>query len=67
MKGRLLPITGAALWILGLILFLIGLNIHTKAGSWMNVIGSAAFFIGLALEGVWWARGRKEKQDQEQK
>ncbi len=60
MKGKMLPALGAGFWILGLILFLVGLNIHTDAGSWLTVIGSIAFLLGLGLEGVIWFRRRRD-------
>ena len=40
MKGKMLPLFGAGLWILGLALFLVGLNIHTDAGRWMAVLAT---------------------------
>ena len=63
MKSKTLPVLGAGLWILGLILFLIGLNIHTPTGQWMAIIGNIAFLAGLGLEGVVWVRKRKEKEE----
>ena len=60
MKSKTLPVLGASLWILGLILFLIGLNIHTPTGQWMAIIGNIAFFVGLGLEGIVWFKKRKE-------
>ncbi len=60
MQGKLLPILGAAFWIAGLVLSIVGLNIHSETGSWLSVSGNILFFLGLALEGVWWLRSRKE-------
>ena len=54
---------GAGFWILGLVLFVLGLNISGTAGQWMTVIGSIVFLIGLGLEGVLWFRRRDQEQD----
>ena len=66
MNGKLLPALGACCWILGLILFIVGLNLHTSAGSWLNIAGSVIFLIGLGLEGIVFLKRRKspEKEDQ---
>ena len=66
MSGKLLPVLGASLWILGLILFVVGLNIHTPAGSWMSIAGNIAFLVGLGLEAVWYLRRRKAARDEEE-
>ena len=63
MKSNILPILGAGLWILGVILFILGLNIHTTAGQWMTVVGEISFFVGLGLEGVIWMKKRKDKEE----
>ena len=60
MKGKTLPVIGASLWILGLALFLIGLNIKSGTGSWMSVIGNICFFLGLGIEGVVWMKKKKD-------
>ena len=67
MKGKKLPLIGAILWILGLALFLIGLNVRSNAGSWMSVIGNICFFLGLGIEGVVWMKNRKESAAGEKK
>ena len=56
---------GAGFWILGLILFILGLNIPGNAGQWMIVIGSIVFLIGLGLEGILWFRGRQDQEKDE--
>lgn len=65
MKGNKLPLIGASLWILGLALFLIGLNIRSDAGSWMSVIGNICFFLGLGMEGAVWMKRRKDSPSKE--
>ena len=67
MNEKLRPVLGAGLWILGLILSIVGLNIHSATGTWISVIGNIAFLAGLGLEGVYWLRSRKEKRDQQPK
>ena len=63
MKSNVLPVFGACLWIIGLILFVLGLNIHTTAGQWMTVAGEISFLIGLGREGVYWMKNRKGKEE----
>ena len=41
MNEKLLPVLGAGLWILGLILSIVGLNIHSATGTWISVIGNS--------------------------
>ncbi len=61
-NNRTLAVFGAGLWILGLILAIVGMNIRTEAGQWMAVIGNICFLTGLGLEGVYWMKSRKEKE-----
>ena len=65
MNRKLLPLLGAGLWVLGLILFILGLNLSAPAGSWLTVLGNILFFLGLALEGILWFRRRKEGKEPE--
>ena len=64
-KENLLPLLGACLWIVGLILSIVGMNIHSGTGSWMSVIGNILFLVGLGIEGVVWFRKRDEKARKE--
>ena len=66
MRNRLLPLLGSGFWVLGLILFLVGLNIHAAAGTWLTSVGSIFFLAGLGLEGVWWFLRRRDASDQEE-
>ena len=63
-KQKRLAALGASFWILGLVLFVLGLNIPGNAGQWMTVIGSIVFLIGLGLEGVLWFRRRDQEKDE---
>ena len=65
MRGKLLPALAAGFWIAGLVLGIVGLNIHSDAGSWLSVTGNILFFLGLALEGVFWVRRRGESSGKE--
>ena len=65
MNSKLLPLLGAGLWVLGLFLFILGLNLSAPASSWLTVLGNILFFLGLALEGILWFRRRKERKDPE--
>ena len=60
MNGKLLPILGAGLWILGLILSIVGLNIHSDTGTWLSVIGNILFLVGLGIEGYIWFRRKRD-------
>ena len=61
-KKRLAAL-GAGFWILGLVLFVLGLNISGPAGEWMSGVGSSVFLIGLGLEGSGWFRRREQEKD----
>ncbi len=59
-SGKLIPLLGALCWIVGLVLFITGLNLSGDAASWLNVSGSVLFLIGLGLEGIVWVRRKKQ-------
>ena len=63
MKTKALPILSASLWILGVILTIVGLNLNPPAGTWLSIIGSILFLLGLALEGIVWFRKKREKEE----
>ena len=58
MKIRMkkLTIVGGALWIIGLAVFIIGLNMTGNTKEWMTISGSAAFLAGLGMTGVVWMK-----------
>ena len=58
MKIRMkkLTIAGGALWIIGLAVFIIGLNMTRNTKEWMTIGGSAAFLAGLGMTGVVWMK-----------
>ena len=58
MKIRMkkLTIAGCTLWIIGLAVFIIGLNMTGNTKEWMTIGGSAAFLAGLGMTGVVWMK-----------
>ena len=58
---------GCLLWIIGLAVFIIGLNLTGSAREWMTVIGSIAFLAGLGIVGAFWLKNRNNQQDSEDK
>ena len=46
-KRLILP--GGILWIAGLVLSIVGMNIHTDTGSLVSVIGNILFLVGLGI------------------
>ena len=62
-KENVLPAMGAALWILGLILAIVGLNIRSDAGRGLAVAGNILFLVGLGIEGVVWVRKKKTEDE----
>lgn len=65
-EKRGLAAAGAALWVVGLVLTIVGLNVPDNPGKWMTVAGNILFLLGLLLEGVIWFR-RKRKEEEERR
>ncbi len=61
MKGW--TIAGCVLWIIGLILFITGLNLEGQAKEWMTVIGSIVFLAGLGVSGAVWMKKKKDEDE----
>ena len=53
---------GCAMWIIGLIVFITGLNLTGSTKEWMTVTGSIAFLAGLGMLGFVWAKRKKDEQ-----
>ena len=64
-KRLILP--GGILWIAGLVLSIIGMNIHTDTGSLLSVIGNILFLIGLGIVGAAWLAARRNGPGKEEK
>ena len=60
-------IAGCMLWIAGLAVFLIGLNLTGTAKEWMTVAGSISFFCGLGIMGAVWMKTKKGTPETEEK
>ena len=56
-KRLILP--GGILWIAGLVLSIVGMNIHTDTGSLVSVIGNILFLVGLGVVGAAWLMARR--------
>ena len=53
--------TGCGLWIIGIAVFIIGLNMSGNTGSWMTLSGSIAFLIGMGITGA--VRMKRKRDD----
>ena len=60
-------IAGCALWILGLAVFITGLNLSGTVKDWMTVAGSIAFLAGLGIIGAIRMKQGAETQDENEK
>jgi len=58
-------VIGAVLWIVGIVLFIVGLNVQGNAGKWMEIIGSILFFVGLGIIGALKMMERREDRPEE--
>ena len=58
-KRLLLP--GCVLWVVGLAVSIVGINLEGNAGQWISVIGNILFFIGLGIVGAAWLMARKNE------
>ncbi len=57
--NKKMTIAAGILWLAGLAVFIIGLNVPGDTGKWLSTGGQIAFLVGLALEGVVIARRPK--------
>ena len=54
-----LTVIGCAMWIIGLVVAIIGLNLTGDAKTWVSVIGNVVFLIGLGITGYVFLKKRK--------
>ena len=54
-----LTVIGCAMWIIGLVVAIIGLNLAGDAKTWVSVIGNVVFLIGLGITGYVFLKKRK--------
>ena len=65
---RRLLLPGSILWIAGLVLSIVGMNIRSDTGKLLAVIGNIILFIGLGIVGsAWLIRQKKEETKKEGK
>ncbi|MBR0265952.1 MAG: hypothetical protein IJQ71_00790 [Clostridia bacterium] len=67
--SRKLILPGGILWLSGLLVSIIGMNIKNEHGSLIAVIGNVMFFVGLAIVAAAWliARRNEENKPDEEK
>ena len=56
-----LTVTGCIFWIVGLIVFIVGMNINSSIRETMMTLGSVVFLMGLAINGVVWAKRKNDE------
>lgn len=59
--SRKLILPGGILWLSGMALSIIGMNIKNDTGSLIAVIGNILFFVGLAIVAAAWLLHRREE------
>ena len=64
--NKRLALPGCILWIAGLVVSIVGMNIHSDTGKLVAVIGNILFFIGLGITGAAWLAARKKDGKQEE-
>ena len=57
-KRLMLP--GGILWVLGLVMSIVGMNIPDRAGKLLSVIGNILFLVGLGIVGAAWLIARRQ-------
>ena len=56
-------VTGYLLWIIGLIVFIVGINLTGDVKEWMSLAGTIAFMAGLGITGALWVIRKKEEEN----
>ena len=64
---RKLTVIGCILWIAGLIVAIVGLNLAGNAKTWVSVTGNIVFLVGLGITGAVWLKKRKSEKEAEEK
>lgn len=62
-----LTVIGCVLWIAGLIVSIIGLNLAGTARTWVSIAGNVVFLAGLGITGAVWLRKKQEEKEKEEK
>ena len=63
-KRLVLP--GGILWIAGLVMSIVGMNLYTDTGRLVAIIGNIVFLVGLGIFGAAWLMARKSKDSEKQ-
>ena len=63
MKKRLF-LPGGILWVLGLVMSIVGMNLEGNTGTWVATIGNILFLVGLGIVGAAWMIARKNEEKQ---
>ena len=64
--NRKLIVPGGILWIAGLVLSIVGMNIRTDTGKSMAIVGNILFLIGLGITGAAWMMARRSEEQARQ-
>ena len=56
-----LTVAGCILWIAGLIVFIVGMNLNSNVREPMMTLGSIVFLVGLAINGVVWVKRKNDE------
>ena len=63
--NKRLVLPGGILWIAGIILAIVGLNIRNDTGTLLSVIGNILFLVGLGILAAAWLIAKKEAVKEE--
>ena len=64
--NKRLVLPGGILWIAGLVISIVGMNIKTDTGSLIAIIGNILFLVGLGIVGAAWLAARKKEEKREE-
>ena len=53
---------GCSLWIAGLTVFIIGLNLNGRTREWLIIAGSICFLAGLGISGAVWMKKKQNEK-----
>ncbi len=59
--NKRLVLPGGILWIAGLVMSIVGMNIDSGTGRLVAVIGNILFLVGLGIVGAAWLTARRKK------
>ena len=63
MKKKLF-LPGGILWVIGLVMSIVGMNLEGDAGTWVATIRNILFLVGLGIVGAAWMIARKNEEKQ---